>query len=273
VPWASMDQISGSSLYLRPEACSLPLVERDGGPSAAARLLTDGARVEVSGPQMDVAQTDVAILERDASAALSMGAARANGSAIKRLIDLTGSMVGLAILFPLLCLIALRIRFESPGPALFRQRRVGRDGAVFYIYKFRSMRVVEDDASITQAVPADRRVTKFGAFLRRSCIDELPQLLNVIKGEMSLVGPRPHVIVQDAYYTEALPSYASRLLVRPGIAGLAQVCGSRGVTPTLASMADRVRMDQAYIKHWSLALDVQILIRAVTDGPFHPAAF
>ena len=192
---------------------------------------------------------------------------------MKRLIDLTGATIGLIVLFPVLCIIALWVRLESPGPALFRQRRAGRDGVVFQIYKFRSMRVLEDDDNITQASPSDSRITKFGAFLRRSCIDELPQLLNVIKGDMSLVGPRPHALVHDAYYSEVLPDYSSRLLVRPGMAGLAQVCGYRGPTPTIASMAERLSMDQAYISQWSLALDVQLLLRAVTDGPFHPAAF
>jgi lipopolysaccharide/colanic/teichoic acid biosynthesis glycosyltransferase len=109
--------------------------------------------------------------------------------------------------------------------------------------------------------------------LRRSCIDELPQLLNVLKGEMSLVGPRPHALAHDRYYRSVIPGYERRLLVRPGIAGLAQVSGYRGATPTIESMAGRVALDQEYIANWSLGADVRILLQAVSQGPFHPAAF
>jgi lipopolysaccharide/colanic/teichoic acid biosynthesis glycosyltransferase len=134
------------------------------------------------------------------------------------------------------------------------------------------MTVIEDGGSVVQAVKGDRRITPLGAFLRRSCIDELPQLWNVVRGEMSLVGPRPHALVHDAYYGQMIADYRSRFLVRPGIAGLAQVSGYRGPTESVEKMAGRVALDREYISGWNLGLDLQILIAAVTRGPFHPAA-
>jgi lipopolysaccharide/colanic/teichoic acid biosynthesis glycosyltransferase len=199
-------------------------------------------------------------------------AERASQSVLKRSLDVAGALAGFILLAPFLVMIAALIRLESPGPALFRQRRTGRGGAVFHIYKFRSMTVIEDDGAVVQAVKGDRRVTRFGAFLRRSCIDELPQLWNVLVGEMSLVGPRPHALVHDACYGQMIAEYDSRFLVRPGIAGLAQVSGCRGPTESLEKMADRVAFDREYIASWSLGLDLRILIAAVTRGPFHPSA-
>jgi lipopolysaccharide/colanic/teichoic acid biosynthesis glycosyltransferase len=204
---------------------------------------------------------------------LRAGAERINGSALKRLMDIAGASAGLLLLAPFLLLVALLIRLESPGPALFRQRRIGRGGVPFQIYKFRSMTVVEDGAVVVQASADDCRKTRLGDFLRRSCIDELPQLLNVLRGEMSLIGPRPHAAAHDAYYGSAILEYGSRHLVRPGIAGLAQVCGLRGATPTVECMAARVAKDLEYIDGWTLSSDVKILLQAVFEGPFHPAAF
>jgi putative colanic acid biosysnthesis UDP-glucose lipid carrier transferase len=200
-------------------------------------------------------------------------AALSNRSHLKRAFDVLGAVAGLGVLGPFLILVALLIRLESPGPALFRQRRTGRGGAVFDIYKFRSMTVCEDGPDLTQATKGDARLTRLGAFLRHSCIDELPQLLNVLSGEMSLVGPRPHAIAHDVFYATCIDSYGDRLLVRPGIAGLAQVSGLRGATPTVGAMAARVELDRKYIACWSFALDLRILVRAMTDGPFHPSAF
>jgi len=203
---------------------------------------------------------------------LTQGAARANRSLRKRAVDVVGATMGLIVLGPFLLLVALLIRLESRGPAVFRQRRTGRDGVAFQIYKFRSMTVAEDGPIILQAAPRDSRLTRLGPFLRRSCIDELPQLLNVLKGEMSLVGPRPHAVAHDVFYAQVIPGYDSRFLVRPGIAGLAQVSGLRGATPTIETMAGRVALDQEYIAAWSMAVDLRMLTRAVLEGPFHPAA-
>jgi putative colanic acid biosysnthesis UDP-glucose lipid carrier transferase len=209
---------------------------------------------------------------RPSQPALDAGAGRSNRSWLKRVLDIVGAVGGLIFLAPFLLLVALAIRLESPGPVLFRQRRTGRAGVTFHIYKFRSMTVTEDGANIVQAAPDDPRLTRVGGFLRRSCIDELPQLLNVIRGDMSLVGPRPHAVWHDQHYGSLIEGYDQRFLVRPGIAGLAQVSGYRGVTPTVESMAGRVRLDQLYIAQWSFFGDVRILLRAVTEGPFHPAA-
>jgi putative colanic acid biosynthesis UDP-glucose lipid carrier transferase len=200
-------------------------------------------------------------------------ALRAHGSWIKRAIDLVGSGLGLLFLSPFLIVIAIMIRLESKGPALFCQRRTGYRGREFKIYKFRSMRVAEDGDSIKQAERGDSRITRLGAFLRRSSIDELPQLINVLKGDMSLVGPRPHALAHDRYYGAAIPEYENRFLVRPGITGLAQVLGHRGATPDIESMAKRIEKDVEYIRRWSIRLDVVILWRTLMLGPFDSAAY
>jgi len=200
-------------------------------------------------------------------------ALRAHRSWIKRAIDILGSGIGLLFLSPFLIGIALMIRLESPGPALFCQRRTGYRGREFKIYKFRSMRVAEDGDVIKQATPGDSRITPLGAFLRRSSIDELPQLINVIKGEMSLVGPRPHAIAHDRYYGEIISTYGERFLIKPGITGLAQVLGYRGATPEVSMMASRVEKDLQYIRRWSVQFDLEILCRTALLGPFDPAAF
>ena len=194
-------------------------------------------------------------------------------SGLKRLIDVLGAGFGLVFLAPFLLLVALTIRLESPGPALFRQRRTGRGGVPFVIYKFRTMRCLEDGPHITQASRGDRRTTRLGALLRRSSIDELPQLINVLKGDMSLVGPRPHALAHDQLYAAAIDNYEARFLARPGISGLAQVSGLRGATPSVECMAARVALDLEYIQRWSIILDVRILVQTLLMGPFDPAAF
>jgi putative colanic acid biosynthesis UDP-glucose lipid carrier transferase len=208
-----------------------------------------------------------------ADADLQASSHRIRASKAKRALDMFGAGLGLLFLAPLLLLIALVVRLESRGPVLFRQWRAGRGGVPFMIYKFRTMTVLENGMSIVQASREDRRLTRVGGFLRRSCIDELPQLLNVLKGEMSLIGPRPHAIAHDLHYSASIPEYKFRFLVRPGIAGLAQVSGHRGPTPTAESMAQRVKLDLEYISGWTFKSDLRILMSAITDGPFHPAAF
>lgn len=191
----------------------------------------------------------------------------------KRLIDILGAGAGLLFLAPFLTFVAVLIMLESRGPALFRQKRTGYGGRTFRIYKFRSMSVAEDGAVVRQAQRGDSRITTIGAFLRKSSIDELPQLINVLKGEMSLVGPRPHAQAHDDYYSTVIPEYVERFRVRPGITGLAQVMGHRGATPDIASMAARIDKDVQYIRSWSVKLDVTILYRTVMLGPFDPAAY
>ncbi len=188
---------------------------------------------------------------------------------LKRLFDLTFATVLLILLSPLLLALAALIRLDSPGPALFRQRRYGFNQQPFRIYKFRTMRVMEDGDAIRQATANDPRITRIGAWLRKLNLDELPQLINVIEGHMSLVGPRPHALSHDEEYMRKIGLYARRHNVKPGITGWAQVHGLRGETDTDDKMARRISYDLWYIDNWSLWLDIAIMLRTV----FSPKAF
>ena len=183
---------------------------------------------------------------------------------MKRGIDLVGSVLLLVALSGVLILLALVIKLNSRGPVIFRQVRTGRGGKAFMIYKFRTLGVSADvlmdaDGKEQQVAPGDARVTRMGHWLRRSGLDELPQLVNVLRGEMSLVGPRPHVPSHDAYYAARIPGYLARYGVRPGITGWAQIHGLTQDTPTLAHMARRVRYDREYIAMAGGWRDIQIL--------------
>jgi putative colanic acid biosynthesis UDP-glucose lipid carrier transferase len=157
--------------------------------------------------------------------------------------------------------IAAGVKLSSPGPVLFKQRRYGVDGRKIVVYKFRSMTVAEDGDVVTQATRNDSRVTKFGAFLRKSSLDELPQFINVLQGRMSVVGPRPHAIAHNELYRKLIRGYMIRHKVRPGITGLAQVNGLRGETDTVEKMKARVEYDIEYLRNWSLMLDLQIVLK------------
>lgn len=183
--------------------------------------------------------------------------------AVKRGVDLTAAVLLLLVFLPLLLLIAAAIRAETPGPALFRQRRTGKDGKAFVVLKFRSMGAMEDGERVEQAQRGDERVTRVGALLRRSSLDELPQLLNVVRGEMSLIGPRPHAVAHDAQFAARLPEYRERFRMRPGLTGLAQVSGLRGEIRAERLLRERVAADLSYIEGWSLWLDACILARTV----------
>ena len=178
----------------------------------------------------------------------------------KRAFDIVVALAMLAFFAPSLLLVALLIRLESPGPVLFRQARGGLNGRLFTIYKFRSMRCEENGETVVQATRADDRITRVGRFIRKTSIDELPQLLNVLKGDMSLVGPRPHARAHDQHYGERIAGYALRFRARPGLTGLAQIQGLRGGTDDIDSMARRVRADIAYIETWSFASDLRIML-------------
>ena len=201
------------------------------------------------------------------------GALRIRHSAIKRIVDFLGAGLGFLVLLPFLTVIALAILAESRGPILFRQRRSGRDGRTFVIYKFRTMHVLEDGSDIVQATRNDGRTTAVGRFLRRSSIDELPQLLNVLKGEMSLVGPRPHAVAHDQYYLQTVPNYKLRFYSKPGITGLAQIKGFRGEVRDIHHMEERIACDLEYIENWSLATDARILFLTAVSAPFHRTAY
>jgi putative colanic acid biosynthesis UDP-glucose lipid carrier transferase len=181
----------------------------------------------------------------------------------KRLIDVGVSTLALLLLSPLLLLVALAIKLTSPGPIIFRQRRYGLDGREIAIYKFRSMTVTEDGTQVTQASKSDSRITPVGGFLRKSSLDELPQLINVLQGKMSLVGPRPHAVAHNEQYRKLIKGYMVRHKVPPGITGLAQISGCRGETARLEDMEARVHYDIEYLRHWTLALDIKILFQTV----------
>jgi Undecaprenyl-phosphate glucose phosphotransferase len=184
---------------------------------------------------------------------------------VKRAIDIVFAGTALIALIPLLTLVAIAIKLDSPGRVIFRQTRHGFNGKPFNILKFRTMTVVEDGDSVKQATRLDKRVTRVGFWLRRTSIDELPQLINVLKGEMSLVGPRPHAAAHDNYFDPVIANYAFRQRMKPGITGCAQVNGSRGETPTIDAMQRRVRLDLWYIENWSFQLDLAIMFRTITE--------
>jgi putative colanic acid biosynthesis UDP-glucose lipid carrier transferase len=178
----------------------------------------------------------------------------------KRLTDIVLSVIILLLLLPLLALIAVLVKWSSPGPIIFRQRRYGLDGQEIVVYKFRTMKVTEDGAHIRQASKSDERITPIGAILRRSSLDELPQLINVLQGRMSLVGPRPHAVAHNEEYRKLIKGYMVRHKVLPGITGLAQVNGCRGETSQLHEMQARVNFDLDYLRYWSPMLDIKIIL-------------
>lgn len=182
---------------------------------------------------------------------------------LKRAMDVL--VAGGALLFfaPLLALVAVLIKLESPGPVLFRQARGGLNGQAFTIFKFRSMRCQENGANVVQAKRDDDRITTIGRILRKTSIDELPQLLNVLRGDMSIVGPRPHALAHDEHYGAVIPNYHLRFRTRPGLTGLAQIKGLRGGTSAVEAMAARVDADNDYIERWTLSGDIKILLMTV----------
>jgi putative colanic acid biosynthesis UDP-glucose lipid carrier transferase len=183
------------------------------------------------------------------------------GSFGKRAVDIAGAFFALLLFLPLLLCIAMAVRLESGGPVIFKQRRTGHCGRIFTIYKFRTMTVAEDCGNVRQATRDDARVTAIGGVLRKLSLDELPQFLNVLKGDMSLVGPRPHALAHDDYYGDMIPVYVDRFRAKPGLTGLAQVNGLRGEIQDLRCMRDRIAADNLYIDSWSLGLDVAILAK------------
>jgi exopolysaccharide biosynthesis polyprenyl glycosylphosphotransferase len=185
------------------------------------------------------------------------------GRAAKRTFDIAIATAALVALAPLILLVCIAVCASSPGPLIFKQTRRGFGRSEFRILKFRTMTVLEDGPNVRQTVRGDGRVTRVGRWLRRSSLDELPQLINVLKGEMSLIGPRPHAIAHDDAYGAAIREYDLRHLVKPGLTGVAQAEGLRGETRTLAQMQARVARDIWYIENWSLWLDVRIAFQTM----------
>ena len=182
---------------------------------------------------------------------------------IKKVSDYAIASLVLLLVSPLMIAIALAIKLTSPGSVIFKQRRYGLDGREIIVYKFRSMTVSEDSEDVPQATRNDSRITRVGAFLRKYSLDELPQFINVLQGRMSVVGPRPHAVAHNEEYRPLIKGYMMRHKVNPGITGLAQVLGYRGETETVDAMRNRVKYDLEYVRHWSLALDLQIIIKTL----------
>jgi putative colanic acid biosynthesis UDP-glucose lipid carrier transferase len=185
----------------------------------------------------------------------------------KAIEDKVLSFLILILIIPLLIAVAIAVKIDSPGPVFFRQNRAGWNGKGFSIWKFRSMRTnqqVSENEPLKQAEKNDPRITKVGAFIRRTSLDELPQIFNVIKGDMSLVGPRPHAVQHDELYSKRIGDYYARHNIKPGITGLAQVRGYRGETKELDQMTKRIESDIEYINNWSVWLDISILMRTAT---------
>jgi putative colanic acid biosynthesis UDP-glucose lipid carrier transferase len=182
---------------------------------------------------------------------------------VKRISDIIIASVIIVLISPLLLAIAIGVKLGSPGPVLFKQRRNGLDGHEIVVYKFRSMRTMEDGEVVRQATRNDPRVTPFGAFLRRTSFDELPQFFNVMAGTMSIVGPRPHAVTHNEEYRQIIKAYMVRHKVKPGITGWAQVNGQRGETDTVEKMRMRVEYDLEYLRNWSLGLDLKIIVSTI----------
>lgn len=179
----------------------------------------------------------------------------------KRGSDILLSLLALALLWPLMLVLAIAIKCTSPGPIVFKQRRYGLDGEEIVVYKFRSMTVMEDDGNVKQASRDDQRLTRIGGFIRRTSLDELPQFINVLQGRMSIVGPRPHATAHNEQYRKIIKGYMIRHKVRPGITGWAQVNGYRGETDTIEKMQGRIAYDLDYLRNWSPWLDLRIIAR------------
>ncbi|QPF75083.1 undecaprenyl-phosphate glucose phosphotransferase [Roseateles sp. DAIF2] len=182
---------------------------------------------------------------------------------VKRISDIVLASIILVLISPILAAVALGVKLSSPGPIIFKQRRNGLDGEEIIVYKFRSMRTQDNGSVVKQATKGDARITPFGAFIRKTSLDELPQFVNVLQGRMSIVGPRPHAVAHNEEYRQLIKAYMVRHKVKPGITGWAQVNGLRGETDTIDKMKARVEYDLEYLRNWSLGLDLQIIVRTV----------
>ncbi len=182
---------------------------------------------------------------------------------VKRISDIVLSSIILLLISPILAILAIGVKLSSPGPVIFKQKRNGLDGEEIVVYKFRSMRAMDNGTVVKQATKDDPRITKFGAFIRRTSLDELPQFINVLQGRMSIVGPRPHAVAHNEQYRKLIKAYMVRHKVKPGITGWAQINGYRGETETIEKMQARVEYDLEYLRNWSLGLDLQIIIRTI----------
>lgn len=192
---------------------------------------------------------------------------------VKRVSDVILSILIMILISPVLLGVAIAVRLSSPGPIIFKQRRYGLDGKEIVVYKFRSMTVTEDGDKVVQARKNDQRITKVGAFIRKTSLDELPQFMNVLQGRMSIVGPRPHAVSHNETYRKIIKGYMVRHKVKPGITGWAQVNGYRGETETVDKMEKRIEFDLEYLRNWSLGLDFWIIIKTALVFLKHESAY
>jgi undecaprenyl-phosphate galactose phosphotransferase/putative colanic acid biosynthesis UDP-glucose lipid carrier transferase len=245
LPWSDVGRIE----LIRDQLKTIPIV---------ARLLPDKGVRALSDLTWSVRKPGLAIeLQRAPLSEVQLLA--------KRITDVVMASLALVFFLPVMAIAAVAIKLDGPGPVIFRQARKGFNGKQFDILKFRTMTVQENGPSIVQAARSDSRVTTIGRLLRSSSIDELPQLWNVLRGDMSLIGPRPHALAHDNYFETLLSDYAFRHHVKPGITGWAQCNGVRGAMTTIEHTADRVKLDLWYINNWSLWLDVLILIKTIFE--------
>ncbi|QRG05075.1 undecaprenyl-phosphate glucose phosphotransferase [Xanthobacter dioxanivorans] len=245
MPWSNIERLEAVRSRLR----ALPI---------PVKLLPDEAVSELlDAPRVDFGASIAIEVQRAPLSRLEL--------AQKRALDISVASVALTLLLPLFLVLAVAIKLDSRGPVIFRQRRNGFGGREFTIYKFRSMTVMEDGSKVVQAQRNDKRVTRIGRFLRASSLDELPQVLNVLFGHMSIVGPRPHAIAHDDAYSKLIAGYAFRHHVKPGITGWAQVQGLRGETAELEQMARRIEMDLWYINNWSILIDIKIILKTFIE--------
>lgn len=256
--------VSGINAAVRARRSPLPALEH-AKLANAARLLEQATIASTAVDQPAIAVAPIfqppPLLERHNSEyKRQQWTHRAVGGAIKRTFDIVAATAALTVLSPILASVWLAVRLESPGPGFFRQRRGGFRGRPFYIYKFRTMRT-QESREVTQAKRVDVRVTRLGAFLRKYSVDELPQLINVLTGDMSIVGPRPHALAHDRKFLTFDRRYAGRHRARPGITGLAQVSGSRGPTDTDDKIRERIGYDLDYVAKWSPLMDIKIIIK------------
>ncbi|MFS8038719.1 undecaprenyl-phosphate glucose phosphotransferase [Xanthobacter sp. AM11] len=253
LPWSNLGRLDAVRARLR----SLPL---------PVKLLPDEAVNDLlDAPRVDFGSSVAIEVQRAPLSRLEL--------AQKRALDIAVASVAVTLLLPLFAIIAVAIKMDSRGPVIFRQRRNGFGGREFTIYKFRSMTVMEDGTKVVQAQRNDKRVTRTGKFLRATSLDELPQVLNVLFGHMSIVGPRPHAIAHDDAYSKLIAGYAFRHHVKPGITGWAQVQGLRGETAELELMERRIEMDLWYINNWSVVLDVKIILKTFIEVLRKDAAY
>jgi len=245
LPWDETDRIE----FIKDQIKTLPVALRL-VPDKSVRTLSDSTLSKgKTGPVIDLQRAPLTELQRF----------------VKRVADVIVAAFVLIFFLPLMAIAAVAIKLDSPGPIIFRQKRKGFNGKHFVILKFRTMSVQENGLDVIQAKRNDARVTTIGRLLRSSSIDELPQLLNVLRGDMSLIGPRPHALAHDNYFETMLSDYAFRHHVKPGITGWAQCNGARGATPTIEDVAKRVRLDLWYVNNWSLWLDLLILAKTALE--------